>query len=58
MGTSNQSKRTYLSRNLIALLSYGDIPKEYFMDILSNALSDAHEVFFNMGVALRVYVIY
>ena len=47
MGTRNQSKRTYLSRNLIALLSYGGITKEYFMDIFSNALSEAHGVFFN-----------
>jgi len=38
---------------LIALLSYGGVPKEYFMDILSNALSDAHGVFSNKGAALR-----
>ncbi|KAK4601857.1 hypothetical protein RGQ29_011108 [Quercus rubra] len=56
VGTSNQPKKTYLSRNLIALLSYGGVPKEYFMDILSNALSDAHGVFSNKGAALRVSV--
>ncbi|XP_023915657.2 LOW QUALITY PROTEIN: probable RNA-dependent RNA polymerase 5 [Quercus suber] len=56
VGTSNQPKKTYLSRNLIALLSYGGVPKEYFMDILSNALSDAHRVFSNKGAALRVSV--
>ncbi|XP_030952375.1 probable RNA-dependent RNA polymerase 5 isoform X2 [Quercus lobata] len=54
VGTSNQPKKAYLSRNLIALLSYGGVPKEYFMDILSNALSDAHGVFSNKGAALRV----
>ncbi|XP_050269513.1 probable RNA-dependent RNA polymerase 5 [Quercus robur] len=56
VGTSNQPKKTYLSRNLIALLSYGGVPKEYFMDILSNALSDAHGVLSNKGAALRVSV--
>ena len=33
------------------------ISKEYFMDILSIALSDAHGDFFNKGTALRVSII-
>ncbi|KAF5481968.1 hypothetical protein F2P56_002575 [Juglans regia] len=58
VGTSNHPKRSFLSRNLIALLSYGGIPKEYFMDILINALRDAHGAFSNKRAALRVSINY
>ncbi|GMY36155.1 probable RNA-dependent RNA polymerase 5, partial [Fagus crenata] len=56
VGTSNQPKRTYLSRPLIALLSYGGVPKEYFLDVLSTALRDAHGALSNKRAALRVSV--
>ncbi|KAB1214810.1 putative RNA-dependent RNA polymerase 5 [Morella rubra] len=56
VGTSNQPKRTYLSRPLIALLSYGGVPREYFMDILLNALRDAQGAFSNKRAALRAMV--
>ncbi|KAG6662192.1 probable RNA-dependent RNA polymerase 5 isoform X2 [Carya illinoinensis] len=58
VGTSNHPKRSFLSRNLIALLSYGGIPKEYFMDILINALRDAHGASSNKRAALRVSINY
>jgi len=32
--------------------------KEYFMDILSNALSDAHGDFFNYGTTLRISILH
>ncbi|GMY38309.1 probable RNA-dependent RNA polymerase 5, partial [Fagus crenata] len=56
VGTSNQPKRTYLSRPLIALLSYGGVPKEYFLDVLSTGLRDAHGVLSNKRDGLRVSV--
>ncbi|KAL9440712.1 hypothetical protein AB3S75_019390 [Citrus x aurantiifolia] len=52
--TSNQPRKTYLSRNLIALLSYGGVPEIFFMDILRNALEDAWGVFSNKRNALKV----
>ncbi|KAJ7973799.1 RNA-dependent RNA polymerase [Quillaja saponaria] len=58
VGTSNQPKRAFLSRNLIALLSYGGVPDEYFMDILNNALADARGVRLNKHKALRVAINY
>lgn len=56
--TSNQPKRTYLSKFLIALLSYGGVPKEYFMDLLMNSLEDLLSVYSNKRAALRVSLIY
>ncbi|GAB4852644.1 hypothetical protein Ancab_016859 [Ancistrocladus abbreviatus] len=52
--TSNKPKKTRLSKNLIALLSYGGVPKEFFEDILQNALMDAQGVLSNKRAALKV----
>ena len=38
---------------LIAFLSYGGVPKEYFLDVLSTGLIDAHGVLSNKRAALR-----
>lgn len=46
VGTSNPPKRAYISRNLIALLNYGGVPREYFMNILVDALRDVQGLFF------------
>ncbi|CAN6541027.1 unnamed protein product [Malus baccata var. baccata] len=48
--------KSYLSRNLIALLFHGGMPKEYFLEILERALEDAHSVFCNARTALKVAV--
>ncbi|KAE7998673.1 hypothetical protein FH972_003192 [Carpinus fangiana] len=56
VGTSNKPKRTFLSRYLIALLSYGGVQNEYFIDIVNNALRDAHGVFSDRRAALKVSV--
>ncbi|KAF5951104.1 hypothetical protein HYC85_013097 [Camellia sinensis] len=53
---SNKPKKNYLSRNLIALLSHGEVPKEYFLDILTNALEDAQCVCSNKRAALKVAI--
>ncbi|XAR53380.1 RNA-directed RNA polymerase [Bertholletia excelsa] len=46
--------KAHLSKYLIALLSYGGVPKEFFLDILMNALEDAQNVYFNKQTAFRV----
>ncbi|XP_034699033.1 probable RNA-dependent RNA polymerase 5 isoform X1 [Vitis riparia] len=53
-GTSNQPRRSYLSKYLIALLSYGGVPNEYFMNLLKDALEDAPSVQSSKRAALRV----
>ncbi|XP_021641706.2 probable RNA-dependent RNA polymerase 5 isoform X2 [Hevea brasiliensis] len=57
VGTSNRPKRAYLSRNLIALLSYGGVPQEFFMDLLNNALEDAKGALSKKHAALQVAII-
>ncbi|KAJ4708521.1 RNA-dependent RNA polymerase [Melia azedarach] len=52
--TSNQPRKTYLSKNLIALLSYGGVPEIFFVNILRSALEDANSVFSNKRNALKV----
>ena len=50
---SKHPNRTYLSKNLIALLSYGGVPNDFFMDVLRSNLEDADQVFSNKRAALR-----
>ncbi|KAH1131937.1 hypothetical protein J1N35_003315 [Gossypium stocksii] len=52
--TSNQPKRTSLSKNLIMLLSYGGVPDNFFMDLLKNTLGESQGAFSNKRTALRV----
>ncbi|GLT51696.1 hypothetical protein SLA2020_250890 [Shorea laevis] len=54
VATSNRPRRASLSRNLIALLSCGGVPEDFFMDALKNALEDAQNAFSNKRAALRV----
>ncbi|KAL9362556.1 hypothetical protein Peur_045341 [Populus x canadensis] len=58
VGTSCRPKKTFLSKNLIALLSYGGVPEEFFMGILNNALEDARGILSNKNAALRVALNY
>ncbi|TKY44577.1 RNA-dependent RNA polymerase 4 [Spatholobus suberectus] len=53
INTSNKPNRTYLSKTLIALLSYGGVPNEFFMDLLRSNLEDADHVYSNKHAALR-----
>ncbi|WZZ02601.1 hypothetical protein YC2023_088522 [Brassica napus] len=53
VNTSNPPKRTKLSRNLVALLSYGGVPDEFFLDILLNTLAESKTVFNNKRAALK-----
>ncbi|KAL3829924.1 hypothetical protein ACJIZ3_018726 [Penstemon smallii] len=51
---SHKPGRTFLSKNLIALLSYGGVPQEYFLYLLRNALEETRNVYSNRRAALRV----
>ncbi|KAG7641367.1 RNA-dependent RNA polymerase eukaryotic-type [Arabidopsis suecica] len=56
--TSNPPKRTKLSKNLVALLSYGGIPNEFFLDILLNTLEESKSIFYNTRAALNAALTY
>ncbi|KAI6679540.1 hypothetical protein NL676_033421 [Syzygium grande] len=56
VATSNKPRTAYLSKILIALLSYGGVPNEFFLDILKNALGDANCVFSGKRAALKASV--
>ena len=51
--TSNQPKKTSLSKNLIMLLSYGGVPDDFFMDILKNAIEESQGVFSNKRSTIK-----
>lgn len=50
---SHKPNRAYLSKNLIALLSYGGVPNEFFMDVLKSNLEDSDHIYTNKRAALR-----
>ncbi|KAL3715042.1 hypothetical protein ACJRO7_006869 [Eucalyptus globulus] len=54
--TSSKPKLAYLSKILIALLSYGGVPNEFLLDMVEKALGDANSVFSSKRAALRVLV--
>ncbi|OWM66067.1 probable RNA-dependent RNA polymerase 5 isoform X2 [Punica granatum] len=54
VGMSNKPKGASLSKTLIALLSYGGVPNDYFLNLLKNALGDARGVFSSKRSALKV----
>ncbi|KAI3421727.1 RNA-dependent RNA polymerase [Psidium guajava] len=55
--TSNKPRAACLSKTLIALLSYGGVPNEFFLDLLENALGDANRVFSTKRAALKARMI-
>ncbi|CAE5990913.1 unnamed protein product [Arabidopsis arenosa] len=48
---SNPPKRAKLSKNLVALLSYGGVPNDFFLDILLNTLVKKNTIFFKIRAA-------
>ncbi|KAI3943121.1 hypothetical protein MKW92_035353 [Papaver armeniacum] len=56
--TSNKPKNSCLSKYLLALLAYGGVPQEYFMNLLTKALDDAENVHYNKHAALTVALRY
>ncbi|KAF7147236.1 hypothetical protein RHSIM_Rhsim03G0237500 [Rhododendron simsii] len=53
VAVSHKPKRAVLSKNLIALLSYGGVPKEFFLKILENELKDARSAYSETRAAFR-----
>ncbi|GER48842.1 RNA-dependent RNA polymerase family protein [Striga asiatica] len=51
---SHRPSRNYLSKYLIALLSYGGVPQEFFLNLLMNALEETRNVYSNRRAAIRV----
>ncbi|RHN74236.1 putative RNA-dependent RNA polymerase, eukaryotic-type [Medicago truncatula] len=45
--------RSYLSKYLIALLSYGGVPNEFFTDVLKRNLEDVDHIYTKKCTALR-----
>ncbi|KAK9101032.1 hypothetical protein Scep_024462 [Stephania cephalantha] len=58
VSTSNRPNKCCFSKQLIALLNYGGVPNQYFIDILNNALQDAQNVRYNKRNALTVCLKY
>ncbi|KAF8055794.1 hypothetical protein N665_1286s0005 [Sinapis alba] len=56
--TSNPPKRAKLSRNLVALLSYGGVPDAFFLNILCNTLEESKTIFHNKRAALKAALNY
>ncbi|XP_060209832.1 probable RNA-dependent RNA polymerase 3 isoform X2 [Lycium barbarum] len=53
---SVKPRNSYLSRTLIALLTYGGVPMEYFFDILKNTLEETQRLYSDEVTALKVTV--
>ncbi|KAK1266087.1 putative RNA-dependent RNA polymerase 4 [Acorus gramineus] len=51
---SNQPKKASVSKFLIALLHYGGVPKEYFIELLMTYIEDAQHASLNKQAALAV----
>ncbi|KAG8367348.1 hypothetical protein BUALT_Bualt16G0062800 [Buddleja alternifolia] len=51
---SHRPGRTSFSKYLIALLSYGGVPQEFFLNLLTNALEETRNVYSDRRAALRV----
>ncbi|XP_021723566.1 probable RNA-dependent RNA polymerase 5 [Chenopodium quinoa] len=56
VATSNKPKDAALSKNLIALLSYGGVPKDVFLAMLWEALTKPWSVLYRTKAATRVAV--
>jgi RNA-dependent RNA polymerase len=54
VSTSNRSGRTFTSNNLIALLHYGGVPEEFFMELLQTAIEEADNARFDYAGALNI----
>ncbi|KAG5559291.1 hypothetical protein RHGRI_008991 [Rhododendron griersonianum] len=53
VAVSHKPKRAFLSKNLIALLSYGGVPKEFFLKILEDELKDPRSAYSDTRAAFR-----
>lgn len=56
VAVSHKPRRCQLSKYLIALLSYGGVPRSFFMDMLRSALEETQALFSNLRAALKVAI--
>ncbi|KAL6838695.1 hypothetical protein ACP4OV_031409 [Aristida adscensionis] len=54
VSTSHQPKRTLTSRVLIALLHFGGVKEEYFMELLQNAIEEVENARYDYKHALKL----
>lgn len=50
---SHRPRRSNLSKYLIALLSYGGVPRTFFLDLLTSVLEETNAVFTNKRAAFK-----
>ncbi|KAI8565472.1 hypothetical protein RHMOL_Rhmol03G0262000 [Rhododendron molle] len=53
VAVSHKPKRAFLSKNLVALLSYGGVPKEFFLKVLEDELKDPRSACSDTRAAFR-----
>ncbi|XP_076912882.1 putative RNA-dependent RNA polymerase 5 [Bidens hawaiensis] len=58
VSVSHRPYEVKLSKNLIALLTIGGVPNEYFLDLLSSTLKELQRVSFDPRAAFRIASIY
>ncbi|KAL5572573.1 hypothetical protein UlMin_022170 [Ulmus minor] len=58
VGTSIAPKKTYLSKNLILLLSYGGVPDDFFLSKVEDALDIAYGAYTDKSSAFKVSISY
>ncbi|KAM1429335.1 hypothetical protein ACFX2I_045540 [Malus domestica] len=58
VGVSTKPRNTKFSRNLIALLCHGGVPKDYFMELLMKDLENTRGVFCNRHAATKDNLIF
>ncbi|KAL3532522.1 hypothetical protein ACH5RR_006043 [Cinchona calisaya] len=56
VAVSRRPRRCNLSRYLIALLSYGGVPKTFFLDLLTSVLEETEAIFTDKRAAFKVAV--
>ncbi|KAK1417362.1 hypothetical protein QVD17_26489 [Tagetes erecta] len=54
VSVSRRPKTAHLSKNLIALLTVGGVPRNYFLELLEKALQEVQKVSSSMRAAVRV----
>ncbi|CAI9100431.1 OLC1v1025177C1 [Oldenlandia corymbosa var. corymbosa] len=54
VATSKRPRKSYLSKFLIALLNYGGVPRDVFVEFLTTVLEETRAVFSNKRAALNV----
>ncbi|KAJ3693854.1 hypothetical protein LUZ60_009334 [Juncus effusus] len=52
--TSNKPKKAHLSIYLIALLHFGGVPSEFFLNLLANSLQETERAYYDTNAAISI----